>query len=121
MAFSLPTFNLLCNVWSNSSPVTGPPRAQFACNLAWGRRVQAFSDPAFVATGLMMTLLLPAGTDIRSYIQGGGGDWVEVPAGSGRRYLSYSVDDIGKGFDNEHRAAVLVQDYTHGAWPTPMP
>jgi hypothetical protein len=76
-----------------------------------------------------MIILLPPLTDIRSKIASGQSDMVEVPAGSGRWYGAAAVDDIGKGFPNEHRAAFLLQAssylnptvYAGLFWPVPMP
>jgi hypothetical protein len=48
-------------------------------------------------------------------------DLVEVPAGTGRFYRVQWVDDLGKGFDNEHRFALLLQTNTFSPWPIPMP
>jgi hypothetical protein len=122
MSFTLPTFNLLCNVWTGTAPPPGARRAQFPCNLAWGRRVNTSLDSvgAFWPT----TILLPALADIRTITQTGvasGNDVVEVPAGSGRYYVAEHVDDIGKGFSNEHRGAILIATRQYGDWPTPIP
>lgn len=117
--FTIPEFPLLCNVWDNLHPPPHAPRAQFRCNLTWAKRVHDFSTPAAVAT---LQLLLPAGTDIRAQVQGAAQrDLVECPAGTGRFYLSIAVDDIGKGFANEHRCAVIEQTAAAGTWPIPMP
>jgi hypothetical protein len=66
---------------------------------------------------LTMNLLLPALVDIRGPQDTIGADQVEVPAGSGRWYSVVGVDDIGKGFANEHRSAALVAIF--GTWPAP--
>jgi hypothetical protein len=73
-------------------------------------------------------LLLPALTDIRSGLLVVQPDFVQIPAGSGRWYQVVAVDDIGKGFPNEHRAAqcmqvsVLTDAGLSGLlWPVPMP
>jgi hypothetical protein len=63
-------------------------------------------------------LLLPMLTDIRSDEKGPGSDWAEVPAGSGRFYQVVYVEDIGKGFSNEHRGAMLIP---YPPWPIPYP
>jgi hypothetical protein len=83
-----------------------------------------------------MQLLLPALTDIRysSLLPSGAwvGDCVEAPAGSGRYYAVWAVDDAGKGFANEHRVAILypltdwVLQVTTNPWgatvaPFPLP
>lgn len=121
MSFSVPTFNLTCNIWRNASGPPAAPDVTENCNLAWGKRsssLQGIQDPAGEP---FMTLLLPVSTDIRSSKCGAGNDWVEVPAGSGRFYEAIGVDDIGKGFSNEHRAAVLVASTHFGNWPAPIP
>lgn len=119
--YTLPTFNLTCNIWTTGAYPPAPKRLSSACNLAWGRRIH--SD---IVQGnyVHMSLLLPALTDIRCQVQlaVSGTDAVEVPAGSGRYYVVLYVDDIGKGFANEHRCAILVASpFVNGVWPTPMP
>jgi hypothetical protein len=70
-----------------------------------------------------MVLRVPSLTDIRSDLQSGNGDLVEVPAGSGRFYHCIQVDDFGKGFGNEHRWAfiVAITPPSAQAWPEPYP
>lgn len=126
MSFTVPSFPFNCNI-RTSRGIAGPPRIVSPCNLAWGRRVSHPSvqtdatDPLSSFQGTV-TLLLPAGTDIRDGWNSTGEDGVEVPAGSGRFYKAYYVDDIGKGFANEHRGAVLVKiGNALGFWPTPVP
>lgn len=124
MAFPLPTFNLTCNIQSYPGGVT---RVTSPCNLAFGRRVNVASTGGTGSTGIMvvcMTLLLPALTDCRTPTPGALPDstptvvdQVEVPAGSGRKYWVVFCDDIGKGFANEHRVAILQQL----SIPVPMP
>lgn len=120
MAFVLPTFNLQCNIYTGAQ-FADAPRLTVACNLAWGKRVngalaQEFSGhPSSFA---VMTLLLPSLTDIRDTFNSSGSDGVECPAGSGRWYFVDQVDDLGKGFPNEHRGAILEKA---GSWPTPVP
>lgn len=132
MAFTLPVFDLTCNVYSG--PWLGKllRAAGVPCNLAWGRRVSPFlvlnegQSPEFQGT---MTLLLPALTDVRDGSGNGPVDILEVPAGSGRWYAAWSVDDIGKGFANEHRAVIIGKvyqqlnpiDFAGCAWPLPIP
>jgi hypothetical protein len=79
--------------------------------------------------GLTPVLLLAAFVDVRDSSCGGQMDVIEVPAGTGRWYLATLVDDIGKGFPNEHRAVSLYKIWNfagNGAgltapWPTPIP
>jgi hypothetical protein len=130
MAFSLPTFNLVCNVFTGPAPIVGPPRLSPVCNLAVGRRVQQPGQQwgSDGAIGMCPSLLLPPLTDVRDLTNSTGYDFIEVPAGSGRVYQVSLVEDIGKGFSNEHRAAALVKAssnidpvaYAGIVWPTPM-
>lgn len=120
MAFSTPTFNLMCNVWRNGNLTTNPPDVTSSCNLAMGRRGKLYGDGG---TGLLsretaMYLLLPALTDVRSMQENNAADTVECPAGTGRFYAVVSVDDSGKGFSNEHRVAILA---AIPPWPMPIP
>jgi hypothetical protein len=126
VSFQVPTFNLTCRIINLS---TGLTRLDSACNLAWGRRVNVASTGGTGSAGVLQTcmiLLLPALTDIRPALPADPtapegavtlNDLVEVPKGSSRMYQVLSVDDIGKGFANEHRAAVIQMIST----PFPMP
>lgn len=132
MAFTLPTFNLTCNIFTyDGTDIT--LRLDSPCNLAYGKRTlvpATTSNPDENSSALtQMELLLPAGTDIRDASCDGWPDVVECPAGSGRFYFAFGVDDAGKGFDNEHRVANLWKTWkigsgawpTQGPWPTPIP
>lgn len=57
----------------------------------------------------IMYLLLPRNSDIRGQNSLGGPDTIVVPTASNRRYNVLWVDDVAKGFGNEHRIAVLQQ------------
>lgn len=116
MSFSVPTFNLTCAIHTFGIPIA---RLFSPCNLAMGRRqltVGASGTGVVGVPGFVMTLLLPALTDIRSALSVTGPDRVQVPLGSGRFYDVFVVDDMGKGFANEHRVALLVQV----TQPTPL-
>jgi hypothetical protein len=132
MAFSVPTFNLLCDIF------TGPYSSRELrivgqiCNLQYGRRLAHFSDfPSENEGSQLMSLLLPKLTDVRSTLCGYEVDIVECPQHSGRIYWVSAVDDVGKGFDNEFRVATLVSaseakfgtgsDFLGLFWPTPIP
>lgn len=126
MSFTLPSFNLVCDI-RTGNVIVGAPRLSVACNLAWGRRGAMPSMQMSLTTKASgfpgsSTLLLPAGTDIRDSWNSSGEDCVEVPSGSGRFYRVFYVDDIGKGFPNEHRAAVITKRGNALLfWPTPIP
>src|SRR5215831_8672184 len=128
MAFRLPTFNLLCNIKpllvSGAPSPPGPPwrLVDIPCQLTYGRRVSMTQTGGTGDVGvviLTMNLLLPALTDIRGPQDKVAPDQVEVPAGSGRFYQVKGVDDIGKGFTNEHRTASLFA--WPGTWMAPYP
>jgi len=132
MAFTVPNFNLLCDIWEGPFPTKTRRLADVPCNLAMGRRVQQlFIDPTNILTApAAPSLLLPAGTDIRDVdCDVVDSDFVEVPAGSGRWYIVLLVDDVAKGFDNEYRIAGIAKiseriDSTAYAglwWPAPIP
>lgn len=111
MPYVLPTFNLSVNIWwweqyLGLVPPGNPPDVITVCNLALGRRIGSNDQPHLSS----MWLLLPALTDIRCVDLTGTATQpglVEVPAGSGRYYDVDYVDDIGKGFANEHRFALI--------------
>jgi hypothetical protein len=131
MAFTLPTFNLNANIWrvSGTGGNYAAPDVVTLCNLSPGRRVFTAIPTVIAAqkTALVMELLLPKLTDIRSAWNGLQADLVEVPAGSKRFYGVNDVDDIGKGFVNEHRFAILTYVVTGnltlagGPFPAPVP
>jgi len=131
MAFSLPTFNITCEVYfgpwlTKTLRLTGQE-----CNLAYGRRSSLQNPLSGLENGesMNMTLLVPPLVDIRDLSNWGVQDVVEVPSGSGRWYQVSNVDDIGKGFPNEHRAAILFKisenlfptgSYVGLQWPRPI-
>jgi hypothetical protein len=121
MAFVVPTFNIQCNIWRSGNPPPAAPDLTVECNLAFGRRVSSYQGVISVPNEPIMSLLLPPSTDIRGPQSGAQDVAVEVPAGSGRFYTILGVDDIGKGFPNEHRCALLAWTSTFGSWPIPMP
>jgi hypothetical protein len=123
MAYILPNFNLLCGVYTNKEPPSIVPFpgtfdatlvriTNQECALVFGRRVCQYSTSnaaynifPFV---YLMSLLTPPLTDLRGWESTQGNDFVEVPQGSGRFYIVNTVDDIGKGYPNEHRTAALT-------------
>jgi hypothetical protein len=132
MAYVLPTFNMTANIWRSGMGGVFSVVGTMPCNLALGRRstglVEGSIDDGSLL-GPVMTLLVPPGTDLRDISCGSQSDVVEVPAGSGRWYATTIVDDIGKGFANEHRFATLVKvgwfepwlSFGFTAWPAPIP
>ncbi len=131
MVFTVPEFPIECNIWRGDGIVwpLDDPDVVSECNLAFGRRVMSSSDFRANETCFLMQLLLPPNTDIRDLSCAAVTDVVEVPAASGRYYQAIAVDDVGKGFDNEHRVAGLLkisQAMTPSfsnvpQWPAPIP
>lgn len=131
MSFTVPTFNLVCNISTGPYLSRHIRLANQACNLARGRRAAVASniDPFELLSYTQMELLLPALTDVRDLSCSGIEDVVECPAFSGRWYQVIGVDDVGKGFTNEYRVAILQKiyetidpvDYLGLFWPTPIP
>jgi hypothetical protein len=121
MGFSLPTFNISCNVWHLPNTPPAAPDSTEDCNLAFGRRVSSYQGVISIPNEPIMSLLLPPGTDVRGPQCGTGGDVIEVPSGTGRFYTVVGLDDSGKGFTNEHRVALLAWTADYGAWPAPIP
>lgn len=121
---SLPTFNLLCNIWRDGiDPRINPPALTSICNLQFGRKSMG-SAAVFVGYRTSwMCVLLPPLTDVRAAqnYSPTGGDTVEVPAGSGRYYFCGGVDDVSKGFSSEYRVAAVQATTEWGLWPTPIP
>lgn len=122
MPFVLPTFNLTVDIYSASAPPPGgTPRLTTSCQL---RAPQANNAVILPSAGAQssVTMLLPPGTDIRDpwCLPINSNDYVEVPPGSGRVYRVAFVDDIGKGFSNEHRFAILIKVFGV-PWPVPIP
>jgi len=119
MPYITPNFNLTANVWRAGNAVGNPPDLVTDAQL---RHTGKLTTPVDARTSYlepMMALLVPAGTDLRSPYQGWGPDNVEIPAGSGRYYICIGVDDVGKGFTNEHRCGYLMKNTP--LWPSPMP
>jgi len=120
MGYRLPTLNLVCNIFSGTTgntPPTAPPTAparltNVPCQLTYGERVNGgatggTSEPGIIVMG--MNILLTKLTDVRGGQDNSTGyDIIECPAGSGRWYICWAVDDIGKGFTNEHRTAQVT-------------
>lgn len=121
MSFSTPRFNLTANIWRQSSGPPAVPDVVSPANLAFGRRGASYQGLTVGQNEPIMSLLLPAGTDVRGPACASGPDWVEVPAGTGRIYEVVGVDDSGKGFPNEHRVALVAWSVNFGPWPEPVP
>lgn len=131
MGFRPPAFPLTANIW-HSGGVGGAyasPDLVLSANLSPGRRV--LTVPAVISSpGIspwFMELLVPMRSDVRASWNGGVSDLVEVPAGSGRFYVVYAVDDVGRGFLNEYRIVLMNYQpngtavFGAGLHPAPVP
>lgn len=118
MAFVLPTFNLDFNVWhAPRVPTDGGPDDSGTCQLRGADHTAACVNPnETLAAGNYA--LFPPLQDLRDLNSPSGTDVIEIPAGSLRYYRVLNVDDIAKGFDNEHRFAILTK---WNDWPVPIP
>jgi len=135
MTFRLPDFPLLCDVYTNPTgdfftkvlrlsgikcQLRGPQQGPRPGNAFFGD----FMDVSYV-----QLLLIPPLTDIRGRAQVGANlvDILEVPSGSNRWYVPQVVDDIAKGFPNEHRFCTLSMLFPNPQivncppWPVPLP
>jgi hypothetical protein len=131
VGFRVPAFPLFADFYTAGGlgGTYGLPRVHAPCNLSPGRRVLTTglrsSPSGFIP--LQMELLLPVHTDIRANWNTVVADIVEVPAGSKRFYLCASVDDVGKGFPNEYRLAIIEYSSNGnasllgGPFPAPVP
>lgn len=127
--YVLPSLNLTCNVWRyNLNPITAPVSLTLQCALVYGKRSLTVTPQpsalpnafnAQTTSALTMDLVLSAFSDIRGRENSIGQDCVEVPQGTGRYYHVLQVDDIGKGWPNEHRFAKITP--VLGSWVAPYP
>lgn len=123
MPYTPPTFNLVCNIGPQGAFPPTWRLTDVSCALIYGRRdcavVDGLNAYGFPAMTGGMFLAMPALTDIRGLQDTINPDYVEVPAGSGRYYAVNFVDDVGKGWANEFRQAVITA--VGGTWTAPYP
>lgn len=123
MPYRVPNMNLNVFLWRAPNTVVSAPDHVFVGNLSRGQHVMTTTGEPYgiLNGGLQMLLAVPKGSDIRGLDGLSLLDLVEVPALSGRYYFVTGVDDIGKGFANEYRAATLVKinAYIFGFFPNP--
>ena len=135
MAYVVPAMPLFTQVWHNYDPAVSAyasPDANTPCNLSPGKRTfNSFIAPATTFMSITcypfpMELLVPALSDYRPTSAGVLPDVIECPKNSLRFYVVAYVDDIGKGFANEHRLVMMyrfLQDavFIDGTFPVPVP
>lgn len=129
--YTLPQFNLLCDIWTGPWVTKVLRVVDVPCNLAMGKRVTDNGAEFNWTNPIPGTakVLLPKGTDVRDCSTSTTSDLLEIPKGTGRWYVVANVDDIGKGFANEHRYCYLTKAcfnidpaaFPGLFWPTPIP
>jgi hypothetical protein len=111
MAFRPPVFNLFVGIYDVPYVGAKSLRGYCPCQL----RGPLFTLTAGYVSGtdylpLIIELLLPKGTDVRTQATaptGFSGDIVEVSPDTGRFYQVMQVEDKAAGFANEYRIAFL--------------
>jgi len=128
VAFDPPTFNLLCNVWHQvpdppALPAGAPNIANLPCNLRILKTADVITTQGSQPTAF---IAVPKGTDLRVLVgwrslraPGGTTPIIECPAGTGRIYQIFAIDDVAKGFPNEYRFALVTQVECIGGPPLP--
>ena len=136
--YVLPNFNLQAAIWYAYDRAVSAYAGydnRLLCNLTPGRRVMTtFNGVQWIhPNGVSMLpnpmeVLLEKGTTVSPMydVVGNNCDLMEIPFGSTRFYLVICVDDIGKGFANEHRFAFInmvnqAVVFTDVTWPFPVP
>jgi len=121
MAYSPPTFNLVCDVYSGTGPgfptaiPAGPPRIV--------GQVFQMKTPKEAITSINCFFEFPAGTDLRfdPSVTGSGlyADVFEFPVGSGQGWFAQYVYDVARGFTNEYRRVLTTIIRATVAFPLP--
>jgi hypothetical protein len=124
--FIQPAYNLEVGVFRPPNLPPGVPDFSLLGNLSPGRIVSMRSDVIIGGVwspglNVLMWLRLPPLSDVRGWTVTNPADIVEVPLGSSRFYWVWEVDDIAKGFPNEHRFAWISKLNLGPLWPVPMP
>ena len=123
MAFRTPTFNILCDIYTFGTWPAGPARIVASpCQWRATGKPTAFDSANFIAFFSTLTeIVLPAATDVRGPFENpiNNFDLITISAiGPAWAFEVKDVYDIGKGFTNEYRVAVVCK---HAPWPVPIP
>ena len=111
MPFVVPAMPLLMSRWNAWDPTTSlyatPDAVDVPCCISPGKRsmVSIRGDTDASLSDFAMEVLLPALEKgcAGVHFPPRAADVLEIPQGSTRFYMVRYVDDIGKGFANEHR------------------
>jgi len=124
MAFQPPTFNLTADIYSDGDYPSNPPRVVGA-DCQW-RTIAKMHSSSFQVVGyplrVQTEILFPIGTDVRFNVDSLGTIFqdtidLQVPGGSLPFFVEF-VYDVGKGFSNEYRVALVIPRFP---WPQPQP
>lgn len=130
MAFKVPTFNLVCEIYTFGDYGTNPPRLiDVPCQWRAPAKLTALSGVVAGFFSFTSTeILLPKGTDVRGYDEGATGEYDTVvligptppdpPFASPLPFIAPFVYDVAKGFTNEYRVAIVDK---FRPWPIPIP
>jgi len=115
MPYQPPGFPARCNVYDNGGG--GPPRVvNLPCNMNGMNRDHNSYDFGFS----YQLMYFPYRSDVRdSTDAAAGGDWVELPPGSGAFYLLLAVRDVARGYPNEFRIGYVSHLLTGGGGRRP--
>lgn len=123
MAYRPPVFNLLADVYAHTEYPSGTPRLTDV-EAQWrgvGKPTSVYSATAYDYFSVPTEILLPKGTDIRSIWEEATNlyDVIKLYVDGGTLpFRVFDVYDVGKGFTNEYRVAVVVK---LRPWPKPIP
>jgi hypothetical protein len=124
MAFVPPTFNLPVRIYSHGDWPGNPPRVsgvlgQWRCTAKMTAQTITIAAPTNYL--YLSEILLPKGTDVRGRQDGGANlfDTITIEvAGTELPFTVEDVLDVGKGFTNEYREALVTKV---PFWPVPIP
>jgi len=117
-------FNLTCDIYSDGDYPANPPR--LAGVLCQWRTIAKLHSSSFQVVGyplrVQTEMLLPVGTDARFNVDAFGTIFQDtILLGPGTLDLPFYVEfvyDVGKGFTNEYRIALVIPRFP---WPQPQP
>jgi len=113
VSFTLPTFNLVCNLWRAPDTPSDPPTSTPDCQLYYPSRstlpLEVSDDEIYSPAAWIR---FPWGTDVLV------GDILEVAQGDGYFYEVRFTDRMHRGFPNQYLFAVAKQ--TDSSPPPPL-
>jgi len=121
-SFRKPTFNLTAEVYSQGDYPTNPPRLHLVpCQWRGIAKPTGTLEQQNLALSIFTEILFDAGTDIRGQFNAPAisEDTITISAlGFAWPFTVFDIYNIGKGFTNEYRVAIV---YKQGLWPVPVP